>query len=154
LSESEIRDKFALIELEPPAEVVTWWSWHDGWQIPLSISPIPLDRSIWQRTECDILGTELDSWHPDWVWVGGAQNNAMAVRCSPTEDPPLVRRLSGWVYGNQPDGIVAHQAVSLCTPVAMLLNTLELGYPRVIDGEWNYDERVDMPMSWQLTQLH
>ncbi|CAN5351264.1 hypothetical protein BH11ACT3_BH11ACT3_16270 [soil metagenome] len=153
LSEAEIRERLALIGVEPPAEVVTWWSWHDGWEIPLSMSPITLQRSIQQRTEQEDLGTELDQWNPDWLWVAGASNDAIAVRCNPVEEPPLVRRLSPWVYGFQPDGVVEHQVVSLCTPTAMMLNAIESEQIRVVDGEWKYPNRREIPHKWNLTQL-
>ncbi len=133
LPESTVRERFAQVGRTPPDEVVTWFTWHDGsradtdgrWVDVFPREHWTLDSVIRRILEPDLpYGTELWEWHPSWVHLTG-DNHGLAVDFSRTTTP-RVRALSEGSVSTHDPGL-AHQVVSLCTPVTWWIEAIRSG---------------------------
>lgn len=110
LLEGDVRAGLATIEMEPAAELVTWFGWHDGatetdpptWgRAKLAVwYPFSLKESMedWQRQD---KGQEVWQWRPAWLPIAHVGNSArLAVDCSPPQRTAATLRAvhpeSGW----------------------------------------------------------
>lgn len=151
----EIVRLFAVVDLQPPEELLVWWSWHDGSVpgIPTGIRnwPMSLKDSLDLRRE-DTFGSDFGQSRPEWIRVAGEANGSLSVSCG-LEVPPLVRRVSTFSFGTQPHEI-DNQVVSLCTPIAWWLQAHENGWIAFDPSAeiWKWDFR-QFPREWLATDV-
>jgi hypothetical protein len=160
LSERQIRRQFDEIGLEPPEELLVWWSWHNGinqrYTTATRFNFLPLEAAI-ATYHSDPHGTDEYSWNPQWIRVADYAAG-IAVKCEERPGPPLVRYVSAWTSGTQDDE-TEQQVESLCTPVSWWLLAIDEGWAQfqrdVGDsggGHWARKAEV-FPFEWSLTSL-
>lgn len=157
LSVSQIEDELGTIGITPPTEVLVWWSWRNGHKpmVPNGMKHAQLRLAdsilLYRRSS---LGTSIDQWNPDWIRVAGSGNAGDAIRCAPSDKPPLVRAVSTFDIGTQEYEDPLRQVVSLCTPVTWWLVSIAKGWDEwdPITGFWGWDDSR-YPLEWKMTNL-
>ena len=157
LSKTEIEQRLGEIAINPPDEVYVWWQWKNGFR-PMSgygdkIGQMRLSSAVKHYRDWH-LGTDVGDWNPDWIPVAGTFNDAVAVCCRSAENPPRVRAVSTFEIGTQDSEGIAHQVVSLCTPVTWRLIAIAKGWDEwePITATWGWDDSR-YPLEWKLTNL-
>jgi len=154
LSRAEIVDRLQAVDLEAPEELLTWWTWRNGFRTgvnpDVTLPQMSLEFALKLRDK-DEMGLEEDEWNPAWIRVAGySSQDAMAVRCVPGEQV-LVRATSADDSGTQ-DHETSRQVVSLCTPVSWWLLGIAKGWSHWDGKFWAIDQSL-FPYEWQLTDL-
>jgi hypothetical protein len=157
LSRGEIEDRLGQAGVEPPEELIVWWTWHNGLRpgVPNALRrpQMSLEFSLALRADDD-LGLEPHQWDPAYIRVAGeGAKSSIAVSCATPVPPPLVRSVA-WEFGGTQGAGIHRQVISLCTPVTWWLLALSKGWTTFdpSDITWDIDDDA-FPYEWRLTAM-
>jgi cell wall assembly regulator SMI1 len=150
LPEDEARYRLGELVLDPPQDLVTWFSWHNGQAgmrpairlTPSTYLPLTLDRCLQEREECRAMAEELfDSdvqtelvYRPSWLPIALAGGTALCVAMIDGDPGP-----AGTVYvvrfSEFEPPVPAAQ--NLAEVVDIWITTLEAGRITWTGGDWD-----------------
>jgi hypothetical protein len=151
----EVRGSLAAGGATPDEELVTWWSWHDGYTpgVPrrLRNAQCSLKEALTLFGD-DFLALDPAGGDPDEKWLPVARlggRSPIAVAVDANKDEQLRVRSMDEESGltTSPDA----QVISLCTLVAMWLTAIQSGW-EVYDaalGGWVIPDYGAYPLEWR-----
>lgn len=147
ISADEVARVYGSADLEPPAEVVTWFAWRNGQpfgapEIGGWFGATDAASSISLRAVGFELGHGIDYWEETWVRLGQA-DPAISLDTRGADPAPLVRVTAAdvWTWGEDISDVR-----SLCTPVVWFIDSLRRGWRR-----WDGQRLVAYPPTVPVT---
>jgi hypothetical protein len=163
LAEDSVRSMLQGRGMEPPEELVSWYTWHNGLTSAnpdngegrlLLWEPYSLNRALeeWSRQD---RGDAVWQWHPTWLPIartGGAAR--MAVDCTPPQGPLATVRLAEPEAGLFDETQIA-SVTGLHTIVQWWIDALATGaYQFDVDAKgWDSPRWSDIPEERRVTGL-
>lgn len=149
LSEGQIRDALAEVDLTLPEELLALYQWHNGGHVMLTPFWEPMSLSgaiaIYQDQE---LGTEDWQWRPGWLPIMAAEPRLLLMNCAgPSSDAALLRRYDIWSGGFLSELPGDQPQPSLCVPVMWWIDALRSGVYRWEPAlnRWTGDRHGPLP---------